>query len=1186
MAKELIKENVIEAPTLFVGVGGTGCRIVTRVAEMCRPGEKENINFVCLDTNVNDLSSVAGSGSHIYTVQTSNTQTVGNYLDYDADALNNWFPKNAVLYDKTVSEGAGQVRAISRLALNSTIKTGRIRPLYDAVDDLFRKSGKEMKQAMRAVIVSTASGGTGSGILLPLSMLIRDYVRNKYPNTSLIVRSLLLLPETLDSVITSDIERDSQRRNAYATVKELNAFMMKGSGFFDIDEDLQRYSNLHVDFTNPGSDELKSLSLLPFDFCFLMDGQNAEDSTLVNAKQYEFQAAQALYEQNIGPMQKKAFSVEDNIIKEMSNPGNYGRNRFGGIGAGVIRYPYEEIADYIACGWALDSIGGEGEAAKWAKYDNAFEIKLQDARKKDLSATEMPKREDVYVDKMKTASDNFSKDLRNKFITSAPARIDAYFSALSDHMHDALMQNNAIKNASDAANSLATEIDYQHTEGERGRAVDNLGLLRNYEATMRRNAEKIAENVAEAAFMNEGKTINEKKPYTIESTLKNNFGDICHPNATRYMLYVMKKQFAEKIQTAENRLNNEVLPNLENYTPDADDKSMFDVKFNGKKKERNIDELCAAEKTGDANPNILEKLGGYDKIYEKLNEYFPDYFDTITNYGYLTAELAAYKFGYEYVSDLSKMFERFYRTFGEKVGALVRKQEDLVESLKFRKGDSVLNVCASREILEELARSTRKQSESGSMLEPELNGSIFDAIKANVIFDREIRSADIVEDDRRIDVFDEILLKYFQKAVRRDCESIDMNVIHAIAMENRLKARIKMREEDEAGATMFDNVTPEDNLHYIRKIIAMGERLSAPGIQRITNEEPREIKLCAYNKSLCDMRDYRIDELITKIDTVAADTVSRYDLHFFNALYNLTPDKLNKFASPATTETRDKNAGLYQRAYMSYARHIGPDSTKNIMISTHIDKRWDSISVMPEIDFDFQNRQVMKIHQAMIYGLIYDAIKYVNLSNATSGKRVYKYENSDERMVEMIVSNGTLCDEFYEILDALYISSSIVEDLEIIKSKRRAKDEVRHSNYSATAFARAVKNFTLSKQHEGPASLFEIPLAYYESLPNSQRFEAEITALVEAVVEMLNDELLRWERPSDARFILCNVLKEQFALLMQNYKNPDAKYQRVKAVDNLVISTVFRKIRETLGKTPEPDDYEETLDMLSKLMRE
>ena len=229
MSKEIIKENVVAAPTLFIGVGGTGCNIVKRVAEMCRPTEKENINFVCLDTNVNDLSDIARSSAHIYYVQTSNTQTVGDYLDYDKDALKNWFPKNAVMYDKTVSEGAGQVRAISRLALNATIKTGKLKPLYDAIDDLFRKDGKALKQAMRIVIASTASGGTGSGIILPLAMIVRDYVNNKYPNTSLIVRSVILLPETLDSVIDSTAERESQRRNAYATIKEINAFMMKGS---------------------------------------------------------------------------------------------------------------------------------------------------------------------------------------------------------------------------------------------------------------------------------------------------------------------------------------------------------------------------------------------------------------------------------------------------------------------------------------------------------------------------------------------------------------------------------------------------------------------------------------------------------------------------------------------------------------------------------------------------------------------------------------------------------------------------------------------------------------------------------------------------------------------------------------------------------------------------------------------
>ena len=377
-------------------------------------------------------------------------------------------------------------------------------------------------------------------------------------------------------------------------------------------------------------------------------------------------------------------------------------------------------------------------------------MKLREARKKGLSATEAPTRAEVYTEKMNTATDNFTKDLRAKFTRIAPQLLESYFMALANRMHEALNEDTGINATRSAANSLAEEIDYQHTEGEKGKARDNLGMLRDYEAMMRINARKVSEGVAEAIFVNEAKTINEKKPYTIEAILRNSFGEIFHPNAVRYMLYMLEHRFAEKIQTTQNRLNNEIIPNLETYAPDANETGMFDVKFNGKKKERNLDELCAAEKAGDANPNLLEKLGGYEKIYAKLNEFFPDYFATITDFGNLTAELEAYKFGYEYVKDLSAMFERFYRTFGEKVTSLVRRQDDLADSLKFTKGDSVFNVCASREMLQELSRSTRKQGEEGALLDSELNGRIFDAIKANVAFEREIRSADIVEEDRRI----------------------------------------------------------------------------------------------------------------------------------------------------------------------------------------------------------------------------------------------------------------------------------------------------------------------------------------------------------------------------------------------------------------------------------------------------
>ena len=175
------------------------------------------------------------------------------------------------------------------------------------------------------------------------------------------------------------------------------------------------------------------------------------------------------------------------------------------------------------------------------------------------------------------------------------------------------------------------------------------------------------------------------------------------------------------------------------------------------------------------------------------------------------------------------------------------------------------------------------------MLESDLNGQIFDAVKSNVSFDREIRNADIVENDRSIDIFDDILLGYFKKDVRRRCDAIDVNIIEAIALENRLLSRLKMREEmQDSSKKLIDKVTNEDNVRHICEVIAMGERLAAPSIQRLRNEEAREVKLSAYNKSLLDMRAYRITDLLPKGSAV--DTISRYELHFFNALYNLTPD--------------------------------------------------------------------------------------------------------------------------------------------------------------------------------------------------------------------------------------------------------------------------------------------------------
>lgn len=1226
--KENIKPNEVAAPTLFVGVGGTGCKIVKKVADLCAPEEKDNINFLCLDTNVNDLSTVANGKSKIYWIQTSNTQTVGSYLDYDEEARKKWFPKNAVMYDKTVSEGAGQVRAISRLALNSTIKTGRIRPLYDSIDDLFRKTGKDMKQAMRVVIASTASGGTGSGIILPLSMFIRDYVKEKYPNTSLIVRSLILLPETLDSVIDSQTERDSQARNAYATIKELNAFMMKGSGFIDLDDDLKQFSNLHVNVSIAGSDKQKSLSLLPMDFCFLMDGQDAEDSTMISIGQYIEQAAQALYEQNIGPMQKKAFSVEDNIIKEMTKPGNYGRNRFGGIGAGVIRYPYEKVADYVSYDLAIDSIGGEGEATKWTKYDNAVQSYKAEQKKRGVPMSTWDPDGKVYCDHLHNAKDPFSRDLNNTFeLDGLDSRIKRFKKSFENQVYRMVLNDKRFNSIYNSAKQWESNPSFGESDNKIADAVDSLSAYRGVVEARSKDGSPIVEGIVsrwvDALYTNEQKTVVINDDYSIESLIKNAQGEIFHPCAARYVLYRLMEEFDKDVRSTSHLRAEDTIEMFRNKE--------YEFKFT-KEKVIGIESLGDIEK----EPGLFDKLKGYKKLNEEANQDIPGYFMALEDYCKKTAIHAAYVKAYTYIKAFAEQFELFFNTFVYKVKDLSRKKIDLVDELQYKKGDSFVNICATEELLQELSKySLQKAQKETSMLNSEINGGIFDAVKNNAIFKMELDKSGggYIEEDRRVNIFDDILMGYFKNSVCEKCDDIDRDIIGAIELEQRLKERIRLRNENGGDTQVFEQVTVADAQRHIAEVVAMGARIAAPSVQRATNEEPREIKVCAYNKILLDNRKFRVKDLMPNGEPV--DTVSKYEIHFYNALYNLTPNKLKKFAAPFETETGKKSSGTYHKAYTEYSRLIGPDSTKNAAISTHIDKSWDSIKSMPELDFNYQQQVIKKVHKAFIYGLIHHAIQQRSLSAVANGKKVYLYRDSDNRDVELQVPNGTLCDEFYEILDALYVNSKVVEDINLIKNRKRVMSEAKNCNYESTEFFRDMAKFNMlyllgvpeaaeydtcdgtqrslellkaelrdnkearyrnqsadldvadlsddgNRYIENATSLFAIPLMYYCSLPNSGRYVSEITAMVDAVIDVFREEYSKWEKEEDVKFVLCTRLTDELTLLKRNYQFYIDYMRAPSASDNVVIDIIQRKIRDVILSAPEPEDYEALLDKVAK----
>ena len=107
----------MSTPTLIIGLGGAGLQIVRRVHRLASDKQRKNLSFVVFDTDANELRALEEAKLGIHTIQISTSLTVGEYLQQDHNARDRWFPVNRVLNSKLMTDGAGQVRAISRKAL-------------------------------------------------------------------------------------------------------------------------------------------------------------------------------------------------------------------------------------------------------------------------------------------------------------------------------------------------------------------------------------------------------------------------------------------------------------------------------------------------------------------------------------------------------------------------------------------------------------------------------------------------------------------------------------------------------------------------------------------------------------------------------------------------------------------------------------------------------------------------------------------------------------------------------------------------------------------------------------------------------------------------------------------------------------------------------------------------------------
>ena len=382
---------------------------------------------------------------------------------------------------------------------------------------------------------------------------------------------------------------------------------------------------------------------------------------------------------------------------------------------------------------------------------------------------------------------------------------------------------------------------------------------------------------------------------------------------------------------------------------------------------------------------------------------------------------------------------------------------------------------------------------------------------------------------------------------------------------------------------------------YLSGKIRYGHRLAAPGITGPRFDEPRDVCACAYSVTLKSLKGVDVKALfeVEGIHPEETDTVSKYEIRFFNALYNLTPDRLARFMNPESCNRKDfpgeTSPGIYFSAYHNYIQDIGPDSTKSAAISLHIDKRWDSVAELPELDMKVQYAEMVRIHMALIYGLVYDMIKTRPSSRHDAKKRIFELEDSEGELIPFVVSNGTECDEFYEVLDALYRDRAAVKLIHKTTKSRSRYDIEKNHRYNETAFYHDLNMFRIGDGHEDPTSLFEIPLAYYNSLPRVKMDDNELSIMIDSVIRILEEEVAKYEQPFDQMPYLVEILEEQFRLLVENFCNEEynEKYDIRKnsdIQDNVVIGMVLRKVSNKI-KQSQVSDCDDRARALRQLVR-
>lgn len=1033
-------------PTLIVGLGGIGGRLVSRIYESLSPTQKELTSAVCIDTNHIDLGKLAKKG--ISTITTSSTKRVEEYLKNNPEAKS-WFPENPFIAIKKLNEGAGQIRACSRLAAEASIKEGSFVELDKAIKHVRSVTGDPNLPDLKVVIVNSICGGTGAGLAVQIPYYIKyklDYVAGA---KSILFRGYFVGPSITEAKNTK-YQKAANYTNAYACVKELNAI-------YEMQNDIDAARKLNIPFF----EEVNKRKVhgdaieIPYDFIFMFEDFNAKGLSTGGFEQQMDNISQAILTQCFSIATGDVYGGEDNFI--IPRIEKNGMDRFGSMAMCKASYPYAGMLNYVASRWVADTA-----VKDWNAIDNEYQLRLRIANMQTngRGAEEIGTLADFFIDRIEE-EDDFSRYRKYYNQTHIITTQEIGDGSSGREMETETLMIDVLTEFIETESMHITADELFTQNAPAINRSDSVGT--NYDEAISLMT-KIKRDLPQLISKYSLEIVNKLLPYQYVPDIRRSAQDESlpgmlihlHPIAARYLLYSFKKKVDQYLKDVKASLSSNT------YSEENRNKIKNTDYFIKTEEQETPSE--AEEAISRHIPDFLVKyMPSFKQIYNLLEESANEEFDCVANYAKLQVQKRAYEEISNRLAILIDIYERLFDSI-ERIGKLYT--QEATDFLYMHNSDKTIShyICASADNKTELYNEVTEKAHIDFSDIPEsaiqsLTTSVYDMMNQQIVNtsekydpDKIIREMEQLFKNTVVDSMIDVIADKTQNILNMNIfEAIKKQYWFSLDPENRPDSYLDINLEDadmiirsiltkaEPQLKYSVDDTPEERTYWIlnpRSFTGRKQQSYTDG-----NGKTRVKTLYYFDEVEADKALNLSSNASTEV--FADEKVDKYSLTCLRAIYCLEASQMNLYK-------RDGKAYDAYAARINNMLGIGSTDRESLFgqgqisfVHPHIDKNWHIPTLLPALDPHEEEERQTNIVLAFLLSIALRICR-ITRDNSSGGAGVDRWMfynlNYDKRGFEKIlIADKPIGTGYKELMNAFAYNSAMVYNvLEFEKLIRRA----------------------------------------------------------------------------------------------------------------------------------------------------